>query len=72
MAGLKRIALSPWCSASALHLWLYNTVIVDTFYTAPAQLAAAWWALADPVGDDRCHLGQRRHGGRQPLTRAVC
>ena len=33
-----------------LRLWLYNTVIVDTFYNAPAQLAAAMVGSADPVG----------------------
>ena len=33
----------------ALHLWLYNSVIVDTFYHAPAQLAAAVVGAADPV-----------------------
>jgi type IV secretion system protein VirB6 len=33
-----------------LRLWLYNTVIVDTFYTAPAQLAAAVVGASDPVG----------------------
>ena len=33
-----------------LRLWLYNTVIVDTFYNAPAQLAAAVVGASDPVG----------------------
>ena len=40
-----------------LRLWLYNTVIVDTFYNAPAQLAAAMVGSRDPVGNHRCHLG---------------
>jgi type IV secretion system protein VirB6 len=33
-----------------LRLWLYNTLIVDTFYIAPTQLAAAMVGGADPVG----------------------
>src|SRR2546430_2723704 len=33
----------------ALHLWLYNTVVVNTFYQAPAQLAAAVVGTPDPV-----------------------
>ena len=40
-----------------LRLWLYNTVIVDTFYNAPAQLAAAMVGARDPVEHDRCDLG---------------
>jgi type IV secretion system protein VirB6 len=30
-------------------LWLYNTLIVDTFYLAPAELAAAVVGATDPV-----------------------
>src|SRR5439155_200887 len=33
----------------ALHLWLYNSLIVDTFYRAPTQLAAALVGTPDPV-----------------------
>jgi type IV secretion system protein VirB6 len=32
-----------------LHLWLYNAVIVDTFYRGPAQLANAIIGTADPI-----------------------
>ena len=32
-----------------MRLWLYNALIVDTFYNAPAQLAAAVVGSADPV-----------------------
>src|ERR1700689_1101130 len=49
-AGLKRIALIALILGVGLRLWLYNTVIVDTFYTAPAQLAAAVVGANDPVG----------------------
>jgi type IV secretion system protein VirB6 len=48
--GLKRVALIALILGVGLRLWLYNTVIVDTFYTAPAQLAAAVVGANDPVG----------------------
>jgi type IV secretion system protein VirB6 len=49
-AGLKRVALIALILGVGLRLWLYNTVIVDTFYNAPAQLAAAVVGAGDPVG----------------------
>jgi type IV secretion system protein VirB6 len=48
-AGLKRIALIALILGVGLRLWLYNTVIVDTFYNAPAQLAASMVGADDPV-----------------------
>lgn len=48
-AGLKRILLLVVVLGVGLHLWLYNTVIVDSFYSAPAQLAAAVVGASDPV-----------------------
>ena len=56
VTGLKRICMVALILGVGLRLWLYNTVIVDTFYNAPAQLAAAWWGR-DPVEHDRHHLG---------------
>jgi type IV secretion system protein VirB6 len=50
ITGLKRIVTLAIVLAVALHLWLYNSVIVDTFYQAPAQLAAAVIGSSDPVG----------------------
>jgi type IV secretion system protein VirB6 len=50
VAGLKRIVTLAVILGVSLRLWLYNTLIVDTFYTAPAQLAAAVVGSADPVG----------------------
>ena len=50
IAGLKRIAMMALILGVGLRLWLYNTVIVDTFYNAPAQLAAAMVGASDPVG----------------------
>ncbi|HTW37210.1 MAG TPA: type IV secretion system protein [Steroidobacteraceae bacterium] len=49
-AGLKRIVVLAVVLGTALHLWLYNSVIVDTFYSAPAELAAAVAGAANPVG----------------------
>jgi type IV secretion system protein VirB6 len=48
--GLKRIFVMALVLGVGLRLWLYNTLIVDTFYNAPAQLAAAMVGSADPVG----------------------
>src|SRR5437660_1663345 len=39
-AGLKRLVTLAVVLGGALHLWLYNTIIVDTFYRAPTELAA--------------------------------
>jgi type IV secretion system protein VirB6 len=49
MTGLRRIMLLVIVLGGALQLWLYNAVIVDTFYNAPAQLAAAVAGAAAPV-----------------------
>ena len=38
--GLKRMVMLGIILAVALRLWLYNDVIVDTFFTAPGALAA--------------------------------
>ncbi|HUY83702.1 MAG TPA: type IV secretion system protein [Steroidobacteraceae bacterium] len=48
--GLKRIVLLAIVFGVALHLWLYDTVIVDTFYRAPAALASSMVGATDPVG----------------------
>lgn len=49
VTGLKRIAMLGLILGVALRLWLYNTVIVDTFLNAPAQLAAAVIGAFNPV-----------------------
>jgi type IV secretion system protein VirB6 len=49
VAGLKRVAVVALVLGVGLHLWLYNSVIVDTFYNAPAQLAAAVVGAGDPI-----------------------
>jgi type IV secretion system protein VirB6 len=50
VTGLKRILAVALILGVGLRMWLYNTLIVDTFYNAPAQLAAAMVGSADPVG----------------------
>lgn len=47
--GLKRIVTLVVVLAVGLRLWLYNSLIVDTFYRAPAELAAAVVGAGDPV-----------------------
>jgi type IV secretion system protein VirB6 len=49
MTGVRRIVLLAVVLGAALHLWLYNSVIVDTFYSAPAELGAALVGSTDPV-----------------------
>ncbi|HEX3951875.1 MAG TPA: type IV secretion system protein [Steroidobacteraceae bacterium] len=49
VTGLKRVALIALILGVGLRLWLYNTLIVDTFYNAPVQLAAAMVGANDPV-----------------------
>jgi type IV secretion system protein VirB6 len=47
--GLRRIVLLVVVLGVSLRLWLYNTLIVDSFYDAPAQLTAAIVGAGDPV-----------------------
>jgi type IV secretion system protein VirB6 len=49
VAGLKRLVTLAVVLGSAVHLWLYNSILVDTFYRAPVQLAAAVAGAADPI-----------------------
>lgn len=48
-AGLKRIVTLVVIFAVALRLWLYNDVIVDSVFRAPAELAARILGVYDPV-----------------------
>jgi type IV secretion system protein VirB6 len=48
-AGLIRIVRLAVVLGVGLHLWLYNDVLVDSFYRAPAQLATALVGSTDPV-----------------------
>jgi len=49
VTGLKRLITLAAVLGIALHLWLYNSLIVDTFYQAPTQFAAAVVGATDPV-----------------------
>lgn len=50
MTGVKRIAVLALIFGVGLGLWLYDSVIVDTFYREPAQLAAGIIGAYDSVG----------------------
>jgi type IV secretion system protein VirB6 len=47
--GLKRIVMVAVVLAVGLQLWLYNTVVVDTFFNAPGELAAVLIGAYDAV-----------------------
>jgi type IV secretion system protein VirB6 len=49
VAGVKRIVTLTVIFGGALDLWLYNAVIVDTFFNAPGQLAAGIVGSYDSV-----------------------
>jgi type IV secretion system protein VirB6 len=49
IAGAKRIITLAVIFGCALQLWLYNTLIVDTFFNAPSQLGAVLVGAFDPV-----------------------
>jgi len=49
VAGLKRLITLAVVLGLAVHLWIYNTLIVDTFYRAPAALAGAVVGAQDPI-----------------------
>ena len=47
--GLKRILMVTVVLAVGLQLWLYNTVVVNTIFNAPGELAAALIGAYDAV-----------------------
>ncbi len=49
VAGVKRLMTLAIVFGVGLHLWLYNTLLVDTFYNAPTKFAAAIVGASDPV-----------------------
>jgi type IV secretion system protein VirB6 len=50
VGGVKRLVMLAVILGCALNLWLYNSVIVDTFFNAPGQLAAIVIGAYDSVG----------------------
>lgn len=49
LEGIKRIARMTLVLGIALHLWLYQALIVDTFFTAPSALAAVMIGAPDSI-----------------------
>lgn len=49
LTGIRRIATLAVVLGVSLDLWLYNQLIVDTFFNAPGQLAAGIVGAYDPV-----------------------
>src|ERR1700722_6254819 len=49
IAGMKRIIVLAVVLGVSLHLWLYNTLIVDTFFNAPGQVVAGIVGAYDSV-----------------------
>src|SRR5277367_7195554 len=50
VTGVKRIILLVVILGGALDLWLYNDLIVDTFFRAPGELAARISGAYDATG----------------------
>ena len=48
--GVKRILTLALILGCALQLWLYHSLLVDTFFNAPSQLGAVIVGAFDPVG----------------------
>jgi type IV secretion system protein VirB6 len=48
--GVKRLITLAVILGCALSLWLYNSLIVETFFNAPTQLGAVIVGAYDPVG----------------------
>lgn len=49
IGGVKKILVLAVILGSALNLWLYNSLLVDTFFNAPTQLGAVIVGAYDPV-----------------------
>lgn len=49
LEGAKRIFVMALILGIGIRLWTYNTLIVDTVYTAPSQLAASVIGVSNPV-----------------------
>lgn len=49
LAGVRRIVTLAVVFGVSLRLWLYNEIVVDTFYRAPSELAGAVVGAADPI-----------------------
>ena len=50
IVGVKRLLTLAIVLGASLQLWLFNTLIVDTFFNAPSELAAGILGAHDSVG----------------------
>jgi type IV secretion system protein VirB6 len=50
ITGVKRLITLALILGCAIDLWLYQSVIVDTFFNGPSELAAVVIGAFDPVG----------------------
>jgi type IV secretion system protein VirB6 len=81
IGGMKKIVTLAVVLGCALQLWLYNSLIVDTFFNAPSELAAVIIGAFDPVsivdqiifeGGDAANLLLQKGGlldGCQPASK---
>src|ERR1700730_18922518 len=65
--GVKRIILLVVILGGALNLWLYNDLIVDTFFRGPGELAAGVIGAYDSTGIGRNIIVTRRGVATLPL-----
>jgi len=70
LEGLKRIAILAIVFGVSLDLWLYDAVIVETFYRAPALLAGRLVGATDFVTIVDTILFQGNDVGQQLLAKA--
>ena len=49
ITGVKRLVVLAVILSTSLSLWLYNSVVIDTFFNAPTQLAAAMVGSVDSI-----------------------
>ena len=69
LAGVKRIAVLAIVFGVALNLWLYQSILVNTFFTAPAQLASAVIGAYDPVAIVDQIMNQGANAGELLMAR---
>ena len=69
IAGVKRIAVLAIVFGVSLNLWLYQSLLVNTFFTAPAQLASAVIGAYDPVAIVDQIMNQGANAGELLMAR---
>ena len=69
IAGVKRIAVLAIVFGVSLNLWLYQSLLVNTFFTAPAQLAGTVIGAYDPVAIVDQIMNQGANAGELLMAR---